>query len=82
MKTPIDTKSVCIGLLMGVIVTITIAATANPNAMSGAVGRYQIEASEHRTHIVDTVTGQIWSSSNPSNSGSREFYGPKLKNAK
>ena len=63
---------------MGVIVTITIAATANPNAMSGAVGRYQIEASEHRTHIIDTVTGKIWSCSG-SNNSSKTFFGPKLK---
>ena len=82
MKTPLDTKSVCVGLLLGVLITVSIAATANSNALSGPVGRYQIEASEHRTHIIDTVTGQIWSNSSPNNSGSRDFYGPKLKNEK
>jgi len=64
---------------MGVITTITIAATTKPNALPGPVGRYQVEASDHRTHIIDTVTGQLWSSSGTINSGSKIFYEPKLK---
>ena len=80
MKNPLDTKSIFIGLLMGVILTVGIAASTGMKTPQGPVGRFQIEASEHRALIVDTVTGRVWTPSDIRSMSSNEFYQSKLKN--
>lgn len=73
MKTQLDTKSILLGLLLGIIATIGIAATHH----NGQVGRYQIMGTERYGWIVDTATGEAWSSQH--NHGRKTpFYKPKL----
>lgn len=79
MKKPLDTKSLFIGLLLGVIFTAGIAATTESKLAQGPVGRFQVEASEHRALMVDTVTGRVWSTTNIRGMSQNEFYKSKLK---
>ena len=58
MNNKIDTKSILIGLLAGVIVTFAVGAGLPTNRQ---VGRYQVAgAGDGHAIIVDTVTGQAW----------------------
>lgn len=58
MKT-IDTKSVLIGLLLGVCVLLALGATTGNRA---DIGRYQVACPDHQTtcFVIDTTTGQVW----------------------
>jgi len=57
MNTRIDIKSALLGLALGVLATVAIAASTS----SGAVGRYQIAGTANHGLVLDTVTGQVWS---------------------
>ena len=73
MKTRLDSKSAFLGLLLGVTVSVTIAATKKP-FVSGAfsktdqIGRFQATAfgmgtepsTSHGCYIIDTSTGDLW----------------------
>ena len=76
MKIQIDIKSALVGLACGVVVTFLVAAAAP----GGAVGRYQIAASQQNGMVLDTVTGQVWSYFFSSGGGrtDKSFYEPKL----
>jgi hypothetical protein len=78
MITPIDTKSVFLGLLLGVIVMTGIAATTQLKQIPGPVGRFQIETSEKGMCVIDTVTGQVWARSVIESSNRDTFYNPKI----
>ena len=58
MKT-IDTKSVLIGLLLGVCILLALGAASGGQA---DVGRYQIACPDSQTtcFVIDTKTGQLW----------------------
>ncbi len=74
MNTKIDLKSTLIGLLLGVLATVAIAA-----ASSGPSGRYQVGATGNHAIIVDTATGQAWSAFMSSDGGRTDpnFFQPK-----
>ena len=57
MKNQNFPKNLIIGFALGVIVTATLGAALK---QTHEVGRYQIEAGPNRSYVVDTVTGQVW----------------------
>ena len=82
MNTKIDTKSVGIGLALGVLITVAVAAATSPG---NQVGRYQIVSNPNNggqggSHslVLDTVTGRVWLGYVPSGVGSDpQFLQPK-----
>jgi hypothetical protein len=76
MNTKIDIKSALIGLAVGALVTLGIAAASSP----GSVGRYQIAGTGNHGLIIDTATGQVWRGYFPSNNGNTDgdFFTPKM----
>ena len=56
MNTKIDLKSVLIGILFGVIVTVAVGA----GYQAAQVGRYQATVGNGHGLIIDTTTGQAW----------------------
>ncbi len=76
MNNKIEIKSALIGLVLGVIVTLGIAAASSP----GSVGRDQVGGTGNHGLILDTVTGQAWSAYLPSNEGKTDtdFFSPKI----
>jgi hypothetical protein len=75
MNTKIDIKSALVGLGVGVLVTLGIAAAPSP----GTVGRYQIAGTGNQGLVLDTTTGQVWSAFFSSSSGGTDgdFFKPK-----
>ena len=75
MNTKIDIKSAILGLGIGVLVTLGIAASSAPNT----IGRYQIAGTGDHGLVVDTVTGQVWSGYFTSSGGKTDanFFQPK-----
>ena len=75
MNTKIDIKSALSGLSVGVLVMVGIAAASSP----GPVGRYQVAGVAAHAVIVDTATGQAWSTFLSSSGGRADpdFYQPK-----
>jgi hypothetical protein len=82
MNMKIDIKSAVVGLAVGVLVTLGIAATTPSIAR---VGRYQIVSNANNggqggSHslIIDTVTGKVWLGFVPSGGKSDDdFFQPK-----
>ena len=76
MNKQLDTKSALIGLGVGVLVTLGIAAASSP----GTVGRYQIAGTANHGLIIDTATGQVWRGYFESHAGHTdgEFFAPKI----
>ena len=76
MNTKIDIKSALLGLGVGVLVTLGIAAASSP----GTVGRYQIAGTGNQGLVLDTATGQVWSGFFSSSSGKTDgdFFQPKI----
>ena len=74
MKTNLDIKSALIGLGLGVLIMVGVGAS------SGSAGRYQIAGTAHHGLVLDTVTGQVWSTFLSSSGGraDRDFYDPKI----
>lgn len=73
MKTRLDSKSAFLGLVLGVVITVTIAATKEPsvsevNSKPDQIGRFQATAfgmgtkssTSHGCYIIDTSTGDLW----------------------
>ncbi len=75
MNTNIDLKSAVVGLVLGIIATIAIAAASPPSQ----IGRYQIAGTGNDGLIVDTATGQVWSAHFFASEGKtdRDFFLPK-----
>jgi hypothetical protein len=80
MKTKIDTKSAVIGLGVGVLVALGVAAASS----SGPVGRYQIAGTSNHGLILDTVTGRVWTAYFPPNQGTTDgdFFTAKINEQK
>ena len=60
MKNQTSTKNIVTGFALGVIATASLGAALKQNS---EVGRFQIESGPHRAYVVDTTTGQVWTSS-------------------
>ena len=76
MNTKLDHKSALIGLSLGVLVTLGLAAAASP----GSVGRFQIGGTGNHGLVIDTATGQVWSGFFQSTGGKTDadFFVPKV----
>ena len=82
MNTKIDIKSAVIGLAVGALVTLGVAATTSS---SSAVGRYQVVSNVNNggqggSHslILDTLTGKVWLGYlSPSGKSDDAFFQPK-----
>ena len=78
MNNKTHTKSILIGLLAGIVVTIAVGAGLPTNR---EVGRYQVAgAGNGNAVIVDTVTGQSWQygfGNNGAVGGSEGFFQSK-----
>jgi hypothetical protein len=57
MSNTIDMRSALLGLGLGVLVTLGVAATSS----STPVGRYQVAGTSNHGLIIDTATGRVWS---------------------
>jgi hypothetical protein len=61
MKSRIDLKSAALGLGIGVLAMLAIAAGEKPQSQ---IGRYQLGGNQvGPTLLIDTVTGQVWGTS-------------------
>ena len=80
MNGKIDTKSILIGLLAGVAVTLVVGAALPINQ----VGHYQVAGAGNHAVIIDTVTGQVWQSYMPPMEGSTDadFFKVKVEGKK
>ena len=76
MKT-IDTKSLLIGLLLGVCILLVLGAGTGKQA---DIGRYQVACPDNQTtcFVIDTTTGQVWQ--RYSKSSGQDFGSPDLWN--
>jgi hypothetical protein len=82
MNTKIDIKSAVIGLAVGVLVTLGVAATTSSG---NSVGRYQIVSNVNNggqggsfSLVIDTLTGKVWSAySAPGGRTDDDFFQPK-----
>jgi hypothetical protein len=70
MKGSIDLKSAAVGGVLGALLCL-LAGVAGDGARE-TVGRFRIACENNRAHLVDTVTGQVWRSTD------RGFTSPKL----
>jgi len=80
MNTKIDIKSAVLGLGVGVMITIGVAAASSP----GPVGRYQVAGTANSGLVLDTVTGRVWSAYFLPNQGKTDpdFFTPKIGESK
>jgi hypothetical protein len=80
LNTKIDIKSTLVGFEVGVLVMLGIAAASSP----GSVGRYQIAGAANHGMVLDTATGQVWSTFLSSSGGKAggDFYRPKTRQKK
>jgi hypothetical protein len=81
MNTKIDIKSALIGLLLGVLASVAIAAASS----SGQAGRYQVAGTGNQGLVLDTATGQVWTMFFSSSGGRTDgdaFYQPKVGQTK
>lgn len=76
MNTKIDIKSMLLGLSLGVLVMVAVAAASSP----GQVGRFQLGSTNNQGLVIDTATGQVWSTyfSSSGGSGHADFFQPKI----
>lgn len=78
MKNHIHLKSAVIGLLAGILLTLTMGAAAK---VTGPVGRFQITGTHSHALVIDTSTGQVWRGYFPAAGGGNtdgDFLQPKL----
>ncbi len=71
MKWQMDTKSLALGIVLGVGLSVLIAAARSE--LAGPLGRYQVCCGQNSAYLVDTATGQVWINNE------REFRAPKLR---
>ena len=80
MKTPLDTKSILIGLAIAVVSILAIGATTGEEK---EIGRYQIAGAGTPSVfvVVDTVTGKVWMGNGTSSQlrSDGDFFAPKSK---
>jgi hypothetical protein len=77
MKTNLDLRSALFGLIAGVLLMFTLGATQN---LIGPTERFQVAGTASHGLVIDTTTGQVWSSYLPQNGGKTDagFFAPKL----
>jgi hypothetical protein len=83
MEIKLDVKSLIVGLVLGLIITMTVAAiNSNPqkSAESGS-GRFKMLVNERRAYILDSDTGRPWSvpSDSRNNTNRDMFWKSKLE---
>ena len=80
MKTKIHINSALIGLGAGVLIMVGIGAASSP----GSAGRYQIAGTGNHGMVLDTATGQVWSTflSSAGGKSDKDFYEPKIGQTK
>jgi hypothetical protein len=79
MNTRIDIKSALLGLCVGVVAMLVMAAaSASP---SGSVGRYQITGTTSHALVLDTTTGEVWHGFYPTDRGGTSPDFLKQKNS-
>jgi hypothetical protein len=82
MSTKIDIKSAVIGMAVGALVTLGVAAASSSGS---SAGRYQIVSNVNNggpggsySQIIDTQTGKVWASYAPTSGKSDdEYFQPK-----
>jgi hypothetical protein len=82
MKTKIDIKSAVIGLAVGVLLALGVAATTSSGSPAG---RYQLVSNANNgglggsyCMVIDTLTGKVWAAYAPASGKSDEdFFQPK-----
>ena len=76
MNTKIDMKSMFLGLALGILAMVAMAAASSP----GQVGRFQIGGTNNQGMVIDTATGQVWCTyfSSSGGSGHADFFQPKI----
>lgn len=83
MKISIDLRSALIGLIFGVFLMFTLGATiespARPTRPTEAIGLYQVTGTSFHAVIIDTPTGQAWTTHLPEHGGGAtvQFANPK-----
>ena len=73
MRKWIDVKSVVVGGLLALVALLLIGAAGGVMTGIPTIGRFQIDCTNDRCYMVDTATGQAWSS------GDQTFKGQKLR---
>lgn len=73
----IDVKSALLGLSLGILATVAVAASSSPRP----VGRYQIGGTGEHGLVIDTATGRVWSAFLPTGGGSTDgdFFTAKFE---
>lgn len=83
MKIQLDATSLIIGLLLGLMITLTVAAiNTNPQKSSeSGSGRFKMLVNEKRAYILDSDTGRPWSvpAESRNNTTREEFWISKLE---
>ena len=80
MNIKIDIKSAVLGLGIGVLVTLGMAAASSRDAN----GRYQVAGTGNHGLVIDTATGQVWSGYFSSGGGKTDadFFQSKIGDKK
>ena len=78
MSKQIDFKSLVIGILITVCITLAMGASNYPGTSSA--GRFQIALRDNHAYVLDTVNGRVWERYLPSSQGrtSNSFHAEKL----
>ena len=71
-----DPKSALLGLIVGILATVAIAAARSDPT---GIGRYQIAGTATHGLVIDTATGQVWRDYLPPQSGSSDPDFAKIK---
>jgi hypothetical protein len=74
MKTEIELKSTLLGMVLGSLLVLSIAAATSQRAPEG---RFQLMGAESYIYKIDTATGQVWRTRNSSQD--RTFMDPNIK---
>lgn len=83
MKLKIDVKSLVVGVVLGLIVSLTIAAVnMNPQkSYESGPGRFKLIIGDKRVYILDSTNGRPWTVPSDSRSGTMDkdkFFRSKL----
>jgi hypothetical protein len=80
MKKHMDIKSGLLGFIAGIAAMLAVGASSS----TPAVGRYQVGGTASQGFVIDTATGQVWTTYTPSGQGSsdNDFALPKLRQTK
>ncbi len=81
MKPRLEWRSVCVGLGLGLLMTAVLGAGTALKPAPQTLHRYEMHTLQNHAFVLDTVTGQVWESFEPPNSGSTDDgFGPAKLN--